>query len=83
MLALAALLVLVTTVNAVPPNPYHEHWLGSWQPGRLRNVAAASDWLSQAWPYAMLAALLLSLRRRRQQPGRPKGDRAAPPAVAS
>lgn len=57
-LATAALLLLVVAVNAVPPNPYHAHWLAAWQPGRLRDVAAASDWLAQAWPYALLAVLL-------------------------
>jgi len=55
--AIVALLVLVVTVNAVPANPYHAHWLAAWQPGRLRNVAAASDWLAQAWPYALLVVL--------------------------
>jgi VanZ family protein len=59
----AALVVLLVAVNAVPPNPYHAHWLAAWQPGRLRDVAAASDWLAQAWPYALLAVLLWSQRR--------------------
>lgn len=63
-LATAAVLLLVVTVNVVPPNPYHAHWLAAWQPGRLRDVAAASDWLAQAWPYALLATLLWSLARR-------------------
>ncbi len=65
-LATAALLVLAIAVNAVPPNPYHAHWLATWQPGRLRDVAAASDLLAQAWPYAMLAVLLWSTRRPRR-----------------
>jgi VanZ family protein len=65
-LATAALLVLIVAVNAVPPNPYHAHWLAAWQPGRLRDVAAASDWLAQAWPYTLLAVLLWSPRRPRQ-----------------
>jgi VanZ family protein len=64
-LAAAALLLLVVAVNVVPPNPYHAQWLAAWQPGRLRDVAAASDWLAQAWPYALLAVLLWSLRQRR------------------
>lgn len=69
-LAAAALLLLVMAVNVVPPNPYHAHWLAARQPGRLRDVAAASDWLAQAWPYAMLAVLLWSLARSRP-PRRP------------
>lgn len=73
LLAAAALLVLVVAVNAVPPNPYHAHWLAAWQPGRLRNVAASSYWLAQAWPYATLAALLWSLRRQRRRLGPPQG----------
>jgi len=62
-LAAAALLLLVVAVNVVPPNPYHAHWLAARQPGRLRDVAAASDWLAQSWPYALLAVLLWSLAR--------------------
>jgi len=61
MLAIAALLALVIAVNLVPPNPYHAHWLGEWQPGHLRNVAAASRWLARAWPYVALTALVWSL----------------------
>ena len=60
-LATAASLLLVAAVNIVPPNPYHLQWLAAWQPGRLRDVAAASFWLAQAWPYAQLAVLLWSL----------------------
>ncbi len=63
-LATAALLLQVAAINLVPPNPYHAHWLAAWQPGRLRDVAAASDWLAQAWPYALLAVLLWSLAPR-------------------
>ena len=62
-LAMAATLLLVAAVNIVPPNPYHAHWLAAWQPGRLRDVAAASDWLARAWPYALLGVLLWSLAR--------------------
>lgn len=72
LLAVAALLALVVAVNAVPPNPYHADWLASWRPGRMRDVAAASNWLATAWPYATLAALGLSLhgmRGRRPRPG--------------
>jgi hypothetical protein len=68
-LAAAALALLVAAVNVVPPNPYHAHQIAAWQPGRLRDVAAASDWLAQAWPYAALATLLWRLRRRRPAPG--------------
>lgn len=64
-LAAAATVLLVVVVNVVPPNPYHAHWLAAWRPGRLRDVAAASDWLAQAWPYAMLAVLPWLLMRRR------------------
>ena len=74
MLAVAALLLLVFAVNVVPPNPYHAHWLAAWRPGRLRDVAAASDWLAQAWPYAMLAALLWSLRRQHRPPHPAQGQ---------
>jgi len=74
LLASAALLVLIVTVNSVPPNPYHTHWLAAWQPGRMRNVAAASDWLAQAWPYALLVALLWSLRHGRRQLHAPRGQ---------
>lgn len=69
-LATAALIILVVAVNAVPPNPYHAHWLAAWQPGRFRDVAAASDLLAQAWPYAMLAALLWSPQRRQRRADR-------------
>jgi hypothetical protein len=72
-LATAAAVLLVVAVNVVPPNPYHAHWLAAWQPGRLRDVAAASDWLAQAWPYALLVALLSSLARRRS-PVHPSHD---------
>jgi VanZ family protein len=71
--AAATLIVLVVAVNVVPPNPYHAHWLAAWQPGRLRDVAAASYWLAQAWPYATLAVLLWSARRRRHRPGLQQG----------
>jgi len=64
--------VLVVAVNAVPPNPYHAHWLAAWRPGRLRDLAAATDWLAQAWPYATLAALLWALRLGRRPPGQPQ-----------
>jgi len=64
-LATAAALLLIAAVNVVPPNPYHAHWLAAWQPGRLRDVAAASDWLARAWPYALLAVLLWSLAQPR------------------
>jgi VanZ family protein len=78
-LSAAALLLLVVAVNIVPPNPYHAHWLAAWQPGRLRDVAAASDWLAQAWPYAVLAVLLWSLAQRRPPPRR---SNTAPPAAS-
>lgn len=65
--AAAALVVQVGAVNLLPVNPYHAHWLATWQPGRLRDVVAASDWLAQALPYGLLAALLwIQLQRRRQ-----------------
>lgn len=67
LLAVTALLALIASVNVVPPNPYHAHWISAWQPGRMRDVAAASDWLAQAWPYVMLATVLWWLRRARQQ----------------
>lgn len=67
MVAITALLVLIAAVNFVPPNPYHAHWLSAWQPGRMRDVAAASDWLAQSWPYVLLLALLWWLRRARRQ----------------
>jgi len=70
-LATTALLVLVVTVNAVPPNPYHAHWLAAWRPGRLRDLAAASELLALAWPYAMLAALPW-LPRRQHRPAHPR-----------
>ncbi len=66
LLSASALLVLVFMVNWVPPNPYHAHWLAAWQPGRLRDVAAATYWLAQAWPFAMMTALLWWMRRGRQ-----------------
>jgi VanZ family protein len=72
-LAVAALLLLVVAVNAVPANPYHAHWLAAWRPGRLRDVAAATEWLARAWPYAMLAALLWPRRRAPARPGRHRG----------
>ncbi len=74
-LATAALLLLVVAVNAVPPNPYHAHWLAAWQPGRLRDVAAASDWLAQAWPYALLAVLLWRPAAPRPVPAAPAEQR--------
>jgi VanZ family protein len=73
LLAVASLLVLVVAVNAVPPNPYHVHWLSAWRPGHLRNVAAASEWLARAWPYAMLAALFLALSSAKLRPGGGRG----------
>ena len=74
-LAMTAVILLVVAVNAVPPNPYHAHWLEAWQPGRLRDVAAASDLLAQAWPYALLAVLLWS--RYRHRPVAPPGPGTA------
>lgn len=71
--AVAALLVLLVVVNAVPPNPYHAHWLAAWQPGRLRNVVAVSEWLATAWPVAMLGALLWSRPSRRRRRVSPSG----------
>ena len=68
-LAATAALLLIVAVNVVPPNPYHAHWIAAWQPGRLRHIAAASDWLAQAWPYALLATLLWSLARPRASQG--------------
>jgi VanZ family protein len=67
LVSLAALLVLIVSVNVVPPNPYHAHWLSTWQPGRLRDLAAASAWLGQSWPYALLVVLLWSVRREHRQ----------------
>lgn len=72
-LAVAALLLLLLAVNIVPPNPYHALWLAAWQPGRLRDVAAASEWLAQAWPFALLAVLLWSLAQRNPPPRREGG----------
>jgi len=72
-LATAAALLLIVAVNVVPPNPYHAHWLAAWQPGRLRHIAAASDWLAQAWPYALLATLLWSLAHPRSPPRASQG----------
>ncbi len=73
LLSLAALIVLVVVVNAVPPNPYHAHWLSAWQPGRMRDVAAATDWLGRLWPYALLAVLLWSMRREHHRPHAAEG----------
>jgi VanZ family protein len=69
LLAAASLLVLVVAVNLVPSNPYHAHWLSAWHPGHLRNVAAASEWLGRAWPWAMLGALFWRLLRPPRRPG--------------
>lgn len=73
-LALTAVSLLLIVVNVVPSNPYHAHWLAAWQPGRLRDVAAASDWLAQAWPYALLAALVWLLTQRPRSPRRAQGQ---------
>jgi len=73
-LAAAALLVLIVAVNAVPANPYHDHWLAAWRPGQLRNVVAATERLAQAWPYALLAVLLWA-RRRSRRPAHPAAGR--------
>lgn len=70
-LATAALLVLVTVVNGVAPNPYHAHWIADWRPGRLRDLAAAAEWLAQAWPYAALAALAWTWWRTRRAAAAP------------
>lgn len=70
-LATAALALLIVAVNVVPSNPYHAHWLAAWQPGRLRDVAAASGWLAQAWPYAALIVLLWVLSRQWRTPQSP------------
>jgi len=72
-LAVAALLLLLAAVNLVPPNPYHAQWVAAWQPGRLRDVAAASEWLAQAWPFALLAVLLWPLGRRSRPPQPDRG----------
>jgi VanZ family protein len=77
LVAAASLLVLVVTVNAVPSNPYHAHWLSEWRPGHLRNVAAASEWLARAWPYAMAAALLWTLSRPKHPPDTGRGPLSA------
>jgi hypothetical protein len=60
MVSLTALLLLVVSVNVVPPNPYHAQWLSEWQPGRMRDLAAATGWLGRSWPYVLLVVLLWS-----------------------
>ncbi len=63
--ALLSLLSLIGAVNVVPDNPFFTEWIGAWRPGRLRHLAALSQWVSMAWPYALLLTLLIHRARER------------------
>lgn len=58
-IAVLAVLVLLVAVNVTPENPYHADWLGAWRPGRWVHASAAAHWLAVAWPYMLLAILLV------------------------
>ena len=57
-LAVISGLVLVVSVNLIPVNPFFSDWLGAWRPGRLRHLHALAQWVSTAWPYVLLLALV-------------------------
>jgi VanZ family protein len=61
-LSLISVLALLVVVNVVPENPYFHVSLQEWRQGRLLNFNALADWLSIAWPLALLAWLLLRRR---------------------
>jgi VanZ family protein len=52
-LALIALAALVTAVNLVPDNPYHQATMQLWRQGALLNFNALANWLSILWPYLL------------------------------
>lgn len=61
-LSLVSVLALLVAINVVPENPYFHVSLQEWRQGRLLNFNALADWLSIAWPLALLAWLLLRRR---------------------
>jgi VanZ family protein len=63
--SLVACVLWLVAVNVVPENPYHLDSLAAYRPGRLVHFTALSHWLSLAWPFALMAALVsLHLRHR-------------------
>jgi VanZ family protein len=56
-MALVVLAVKLVVINLVPAFPYPAGWLRTLYPGRYLNMHAAFDWVSTAWPYALLAWL--------------------------
>jgi VanZ family protein len=60
-MALVVLSVKLVVINLVPPFPYPAGWLRTLYPGRYLNMHAAFDWVSAAWPYALLAWLCAQL----------------------
>ncbi|MCA3218792.1 MAG: VanZ family protein [Burkholderiales bacterium] len=67
--ALLAALVWLVAVNLVPENPYAGDLIAAYRRGRLRNFTAIAEWLTMAWPWLLLGALLLlGLGRKRVPP---------------
>jgi VanZ family protein len=56
-MALLVLVLKLVVINLVPAYPYPAAWLRPLYPGRYLNMHAAADWVSTAWPYALLAWL--------------------------
>jgi VanZ family protein len=66
--ALLAALVWLVAVNAVPENPYAGDLIAAYRRGRLRNFTAIAEWLTAAWPWLLLGALLLLGLGRKRAP---------------
>jgi VanZ family protein len=62
--ALVATLAWVALVNLVPANPYAGDLIAIYRHGRLRHFTAIAEWLTAAWPWLLLGALLLLVVRR-------------------
>lgn len=65
--AFAAMLLLgaIVIVNVAPENPYIEYSLAVWQKGHFLNFHGLTRFVSSLWPFAAVAYLLVTLRKRR------------------
>lgn len=66
-LALVALLASIAIVNLTLANPYHANWMQQFHPGRFIHAATVAEWLSAAWPFALLLWLVSAVFARRER----------------
>ncbi|HUL64506.1 MAG TPA: VanZ family protein [Burkholderiaceae bacterium] len=59
-LAMLATAGLIVAVGLVPENPYFATWQSHWRTGRLAHFNAVGEWVAFAWPFAILAWLVVA-----------------------